>query len=161
MKLYILRHGEAAEHGDPRYKETDRPLVEKGVQRTQQLARFLREKDITFDRIFSSPLTRAWQTAEIVGEKMRKAVERTDALAPDGNMRSLVESIDAIRPVPDAILLVGHEPYLSGLISLLCIGGPDLPIRLKKGSLVRLETKQLICGRCATLEWLLTPRLTA
>jgi hypothetical protein len=42
---------------------------------------------------------------------------------------------------------------------LLCIGGPDLPIRLKKGALCRLEVERLACGRCAMLEWLVQPRL--
>lgn len=159
MKLYVLRHGEAAEHGDPRYRESERPLTPKGVQRTKQLAHMLREKEVSFDRIFSSPLTRTRQTAEIVARRMEMDFECTDALTPSGSMKSLIEQIDMLRPMPGSVLLVGHEPYLSGLISLLCIGGPDLPIRLKKGTLVRLEAERLTCGRCATLEWILTPRL--
>jgi phosphohistidine phosphatase len=159
MKLYILRHGEAAEHGDPRYKENERPLTPRGIQRTRQLAHALDVMGIHFDRILSSPLVRAKQTAEIVGRRMKQPVELTDALTPSGNMKALVEQIGAIRPVPENVVLVGHEPYLSGFISLLCIGGPDLPIRLKKGALCRLEVERLACGRCAMLEWLVQPRL--
>jgi phosphohistidine phosphatase SixA len=57
------------------------------------------------------------------------------------------------------VLLVGHEPYLSGLISLLCTGGPDLALTMKKGGLCRLGVEVLSCGQCATLEWLLSPRV--
>ncbi len=159
MKLYILRHGEAAEHGDPRYRETERPLTEKGAQRTKQLAHALREQEIQFDRILSSPLTRARQTAEIVAKRFEKPVELTDALTPSGSMKALVEEIDRMRPLPSSVLLVGHEPYLSGFISLLCIGGPNLPLRLKKGSLCRLEIERLAADKCATLEWVIPPRL--
>ena len=159
MKLYILRHGEAAEHGDPRYKENTRPLTPKGIQRTKQLAHALREMEVAFDRILSSPLTRAKQTAEIVARGMEKPVELTDALTPSGSMKALVEQISMIRPVPESVVVVGHEPYLSGFISLLTLGGPELPIKLKKGALCRLEVEHLICGKCATLEWLLQPRL--
>jgi phosphohistidine phosphatase len=159
MKLYILRHGDAAEHGDPRYKENERPLTPKGLQRTKQLAHTLRQMEISFDAILSSPLTRARQTAEIVARGLDGKVELTEHLAPAGSMEKLVEEISVIRPVPDAVLLAGHEPYLSGFISLLCIGGPNLPMKLKKGALCRLEVDTLSCGKCATLEWLLQPRL--
>jgi phosphohistidine phosphatase len=159
MKLYILRHGEAAEHGDPRYRENERPLTEKGIQRTKQLAHALGELEVCFDRVLSSPLTRARQTAEIVARRMERPVELTETLTPFGNMKSLIEEIDRIRPVPQSVLLVGHEPHLSGFISLLCIGGPNLPIRLKKGSLCRLEVERLAAEKCATLEWIIPPRL--
>src|SRR5215203_3809499 len=90
MKLYILRHGEAAEHGDPRFKENERPLTPKGLQRTKQLAHALREMEISFDTIFSSPLLRAKQTAEIVARGLDKELEITDALTPSGSMEKMV-----------------------------------------------------------------------
>src|SRR4051794_21615006 len=102
MKLYILRHGDAAEHGDPRYKETERPLTAKGIQRTKQLAHVLRQMEISFGIILTSPLTRARETAEIVarGLKQPDTVKLTDALAPAGSMETLVEEINHVRPVP-------------------------------------------------------------
>src|SRR5438445_637118 len=138
MKLYILRHGEAAEHGDPRYREAERPLTQKGLQRTRQLAHALRQMDISFDAILSSPLTRARQTAEIVAHALKEDVTFADALAA-GNIKALVEHVAKIQPLPEALLLVGHEPQLSGFISFLCTGGSALPIKLKKGALCRLE----------------------
>jgi phosphohistidine phosphatase len=161
MKLYILRHGDAAEHGDPRFKENERPLTPKGIQRTRQLTHALRQMEISFDALLSSPLTRARETAEVVmrGLKLQDRLELTDQLAPNGSMEKLIEEINVIRPVPDSVLLVGHEPYLSGLISLLCVGGPQLPIKLKKGALCRMDVELLSCGKCATLEWLVQPRL--
>ena len=161
MKLYILRHGDAAEHGDPRYKEDERPLTPKGIQRTKQLAHALRLMEISFDAVLSSPLVRARQTAEIAarGLKIERKIDLTENLSPSGSMSKLVTEISIIRPMPESVLLVGHEPYLSGFISLLCVGGPNLAVKLKKGALCRLEVEDLHCGKCAELDWLLQPRI--
>ena len=162
MKLYILRHGEAAEPGDPKFaNDADRPLTPKGVQRTKLLAYTLRQMEISLDAIFSSPLVRARETAEIVERSLRLhgRLEFTDHLAPSGDPEKLLAQLNGLRPAPESLLLVGHEPYLSSLISLLSTGGPNLSLTLKKGGLCRLEAEQVRCGRCASLEWLLPPRL--
>ncbi|MGD0615136.1 MAG: hypothetical protein ABSA69_06810, partial [Verrucomicrobiota bacterium] len=86
-------------------------------------------------------------------------LEWTDALLPSGGMDTLVGQINATHPVAQSVLLVGHEPYLSGFVSLLCTGGPGLPIEFKKGALCRLQVDVLSCAKCAVLEWLLQPRL--
>ncbi len=161
MKLYILRHGDAGEAGDPRYKDTERPLTAKGIQRTKQLAHVLREMEISMDVIVTSPLKRAQETAEIIarGLRIEKDLRVSDHLTPSGSMEELVHLVNTIRPAPKNIMLVGHEPYLSGFISLLCTGGPGLPIVFKKGALCRLDFQVLSCGKCATLDWLLQPRV--
>lgn len=161
MKLYLLRHGDAGEAGDPKVKDAERPLTTKGIQRTEQLAEALAEMEIAFEVILSSPLVRARETAEVVARKIKFGgkVELTDYLTPFGSMENLVRQLTMLRPSPKNILLVGHEPYLSGFISLLCTGGPGMGLEMKKGALCRLETAAPSCGKCATLEWLLPPRV--
>ena len=162
MKLYILRHGEAADHNDPRFEnDADRPLTVRGAQRTKLLAHALRQWGITFDVILSSPLVRARETAEIVarGLRLQGRLEFSEQLAPAGDVEKLVSHLNALRPAPERVLLVGHEPYLSNLISLLCAGGPNLSLTLKKGGLCRMQVGQLHAARCAHLEWLIPPRL--
>lgn len=161
MKLYILRHGEAAEHGDKRYKtDEERPLTRKGLKRTRELADGLREMGISFGVILSSPLVRARETAEIVARrlKLRKQLRLTPRLSPSGSYVDLMAEIRNARPRSEAILIVGHEPHLSGLISLLCTGSRSLGLTLKKGGLARLEVSSPKASRCASLEWLLTSR---
>jgi phosphohistidine phosphatase SixA len=117
--------------------------------------------EISFDVALSSPLVRARETAELVirGLDFTGKLELTDSLSPFGNMENLVSLLNTLRPVPENVLLVGHEPYLSGFLSLLCTGGPGLSLAMKKGGLCRLEVEAPSCGKCATLEWLLPPRL--
>jgi len=161
MNLYILRHGVAVEHGAPGYENDDeRPLMAKGERKIWRVTEAMKAMELEFDLILSSPLPRASQTAGIVAGafKAKKKVEFSDDLKPDGSTKKLVESLQKLRPQAENILLSGHEPYLSGLISLLVSGTLDSRFELKKGALCKLEIEALKPGRCATLQWLLTPR---
>ena len=57
----------------------------------------------------------------------------------------------------DRVLLVGHEPGLSRLISVLLSGKQSLAITMKKGGICKLVMPGLRYGRCASLEWLVNP----
>jgi len=86
-------------------------------------------------------------------------------LGPSGESTLLTddEGRDVLRAAaqaaaPENVLLVGHEPYLSRLISLLVSGGMDVAaIEMKKGGLCKLEVAALRHGQCARLAWLLPP----
>jgi phosphohistidine phosphatase len=164
MNLYILRHGIAVEPGTPGYaKDADRPLLPEGERKLGQIAEAMEALGLTFELILSSPYLRARQTAEIVAEALaaRKKLEFSDSLAPGGSTRKLVEFLNRLRPPPESVLLVGHEPYLSGLVSLLVAGNQGCSVVIKKGGLCKLATDSLTHGRCAALEWLLTPKQMA
>jgi broad specificity phosphatase PhoE len=67
LVIYLVRHGETALNvkkvlqGPSNY-----PLTETGVRQAQEVADWFRDQGITFDRVYSSPLTRALQTARII-----------------------------------------------------------------------------------------------
>jgi|SRR6185369_12812490 phosphohistidine phosphatase len=161
MNLFILRHGIAVERGAPGYdKDADRPLTPKGERRLGGIADAIEAMKLKFDLILSSPYTRARQTAEIVAEalNLKKLLEFSDHLTPNGSAKALITELSKLDPVPESALLVGHEPYLSELISTLTSGETRVAIDFKKGGLCKLEVDSLRYGRCATLAWLLTPR---
>jgi phosphohistidine phosphatase len=161
MNLYLLRHGIAVDPSAPDFaKDAERPLTPKGRRRLRQIAGAMGALKISFDAILSSPYVRARQTAEIVANelKQRKKLKFTDELTPGGNPKSLIQRLNELKPRPENILLVGHEPYLSKLIALLTAGNTSMEIDLKKGGLCKLETESLRYTRCATLAWLLAPR---
>ena len=97
---------------------------------------------------------------EIVAKilKLERSLTISNDLIPGGNPQALIRQLNDLKPAPENILLVGHEPYLSRLIALLSSGGMSAAIDMKKGSLCKLETEELEYGHCATLKWLLTPR---
>ena len=160
MKLFLLRHAEAAEREDTRYKsDAARPLTAKGIKRAKQLAHALRQMHVSVDLMLSSPLVRARATAEIMARGLRLPgkLEITPHLSPGGDVTELFNQINHHRPVPETVMVVGHEPYLSDVVALLCAGG-ELALTLKKCGLCRLAVETLRPTRCATLEWLIGPR---
>ncbi|MER3478597.1 MAG: phosphohistidine phosphatase SixA, partial [Leptolyngbya sp. ERB_1_2] len=58
MKLYLIRHGLAGQHGD-HANDDERPLITEGKRKTEQVAKRLRSLELQFDLILTSPLTRA------------------------------------------------------------------------------------------------------
>ena len=161
MNIFILRHGVAVERGTAGFeRDADRPLTAKGERRMERIVDAMEAMDLSFDVILSSPYVRARQTAEIVarGLGLKKKLEFTDDLTPGGESRALVTALNRRDPRPDSVLLVGHEPYLSELLSTLTCGDGRMLIDFKKGGLCKLEAENLRHGRCATLSWLLTPR---
>jgi phosphohistidine phosphatase len=161
MNIYILRHGIAVEPGAPGIKtDAERPLIPKGEQRLRKAATAMEKMGLSFDAIISSPYLRAKQTAEIVAKhfRLQKKLAFSDDLIPGGNPQALIRQLNGLKPAPDNILLVGHEPYLSRFIALLSSGSPAATIEMKKGGLCKLEVEELEHGHCATLAWLLTPR---
>ena len=158
MDLYILRHGIAAERGDPKYpKDEDRPLTEDGQKKTLKVARRMKELGLTFDLLLSSPLARARQTAEIAASVLgcKNKLKFSNHLVPGGSKKALMGDIGR----RTRVLLVGHEPYLSELISILLSGTTNLRIDFKKAGLCKLTVDHLHLGRCASLEWLVAPKV--
>lgn len=165
MNLFVLRHGIAVER-DPQSFPDDsrRPLTLKGEDRVRLICDAMQALELSFDRIISSPYLRASQTAEIVATALgaRKLLEFNEELTPEGDPKALIRHMNRIDPAPENLLLVGHEPFLSLLLSQLISGETAAAVDLKKGGLARLEIEtQLRYGPCATLAWLLTPKQMA
>ena len=161
MTLYLLRHGIAVDPGTPDFlNDADRPLTARGEEKLEQIARAMLALELSFDLILSSPYVRARQTAEIVARafRPRQAVEVTECLTPGASPRKVIDLL-VRRPSPaESVLLVGHEPHLSSLISLLVSGNTQATVLMKKGGFCKLSAETLKLGHCAQLEWLLTPK---
>lgn len=161
MELYILRHGIAEPHaGVPGSGDTERRLTSEGVDKMRRAAKGMKALELSFDLILSSPLRRAKETAEIVAEEFNaaKKLQLIGALGPDGNPKELIDELRKHSRGAKKALIVGHEPYLSRLISLLISGDTRSSIEFKKGALCKLTAGSLDYGRCAALEWLMTSR---
>ena len=157
MEIYILRHGIAVERGTPGYKkDSERPLTKEGEEKMHQVAEAMLGMGLKFDLILSSPYTRAEQTAQIVAGELDEEVTFSDFLVPDGNLLDLIAEIN--KKKPETVLLVGHEPDLSQLISVLITGDSEASIELKKGGLCKITSEKLAFGPSATLNWLLTSK---
>lgn len=83
MKLYIIRHGETDWNKQKKLQgQSDTELNDYGIE----LARITGEalKDVHFDYIFSSPLKRAYRTAELIRGDRKLAIKTDDRLKEIG-----------------------------------------------------------------------------
>lgn len=141
MQLYIIRHGIAAEKTEYKNDE-ERPLIEKGRQKTEKVAQRLLDSGIHFDLILTSPLVRAKQTAEILHESgLSDQLEEFPALAPDGNIQDWVNWWLKSRYNLDesSLALVGHEPDLGNWAETLIWGQSQGKLVIKKSGVIGLE----------------------
>ena len=127
MNLYFMRHGIAVDRATgATADDRSRVLTPKGIKRIEREAAGLKRLSLSLDRILSSPLERARQTAKIVAQalQMDDRLEEFAQLAPDQSVRDLLSGLAAYSGKKQ-ILLVGHEPLLSqhGLVSLVRKGG--------------------------------------
>ena len=162
MNLFVLRHAKACARS-PKWRPDDtRPLTRDGEKKMYHIARGIQSLDLSIDLILTSPYLRAFRTAEILGEVLEsKKVFASKNLIAEAEPRAVIDEMNENFAELTQIALVGHEPFLSRLISVLLSGRDNLSIELRKGGFCKLSIKKLSFGQCAGLEWLMTPRQLA
>jgi len=155
--LYLIRHGLAADQG-PEYPTDDqRPLTAEGISRLEQEVKGLRALEVTLDRVLTSPLLRARQTADVIaaGLNCPAPVEVVEALRPGARFEALQAALERLGR-DRAVALVGHEPSM-GQFAARFIGAAR-PLRFKKGSVCRIDADTIPPVGAGALQWLLPPR---
>lgn len=134
MKLYLVRHGEPK----PESEDPERPLSDKGREEIERLAAFIKEhSDIHIKSIQHSGKLRAEQTAEILAQTLQPAggLKQSDSLKPLDDPSIWA---DRLSTLDEDIMLVGHLPHLSKLVS-------DLITRDAEKKIVDFTTGGLVC----------------
>ena len=128
MKLFLVRHAIAEDLSD-QDDDSLRPLTDKGREKMRRIAQALEELGVMPDLIVSSPYVRASQTASILAKelKYKEELAYSDFLVPMGEPNDMIGEINEKFSV-DELMLVGHEPNLSSLASILLTGDSDLSI---------------------------------
>lgn len=119
MQLYFLRHGEADWPGWTK-QDDERPLTDFGKKEVRQVAKFLNRLKVKPDLIVTSPLPRALQTAEVAAEELKTKLRQDEAIEPGFGISELSTVLKRHRS--KALMLVGHEPDFSSVISALTGG---------------------------------------
>jgi phosphohistidine phosphatase len=160
MDLFILRHGEAGKRIASGDKDSERPLTVAGQKEVADISKSLQDLGIKFDFIITSPLKRAHQTAAIVAKafKNEKKIKDWTELSPEGDRLELYRKLSQFKE-PSSVLVVGHEPYLSEIISEIICDGKIGHIVLKKAGLAKIRIISSAAPKMqGELRWLLTPR---
>lgn len=152
MRLYFLRHA----HAEDTHPQGDhhRALTDHGRRAARNAAQVIARLGIAPVKIYTSPRTRAHQTAAIVGEALGIAPQVSEEVnfgfSPDAVARLIS---DPAHGDADA-LFVGHEPTFSQTIGAICGG----VVQMKKSGLARIDLYQRSPLR-GELVWLVTPKL--
>ena len=153
MDFYLVRHGEAK----PEEEDPARPLSDQGREGVRHVARKAAATGVKAAEILHSGKLRAKQTAEILAEhlSLSNGLSQKEGLKPlddPGIAKEILEKN------PESLMLVGHLPHLSHLVSILLSGDPE------KG-MVYFETGAMVClSRTEnpengwTLKWVISPK---
>ncbi len=158
--LILMRHGKSdwAEGGQPDF---ERPLAPRGIKASKQAGRLLAQAGLRPDRVICSAAERARKTAELAYGA--GGFSGFFEIKPELYETSAEGALEVIRrhgQDASVLLVVGHEPTSSGLISLLVGGGRH---EMVTAALAGIEADvdswtELQPGR-ATLSFLFPPRL--
>jgi phosphohistidine phosphatase len=135
VQLYLIRHAHAAAAAD----DSLRPLSDRGREDcTRLVAFFQRNGALRAAHFWHSPLARALETARLLadGLKLDHALVETPGLLPEDDPAEIADRIGRSDTI-DSLALVGHEPHLSALATLLVRGkGYPVAFDLKKGAVL-------------------------
>ncbi len=150
MHLYLVQHG------IPKSKTEDptRPLSDVGRVEVESLGDWAAQAGVKIGQIRHSGKKRARETAEILASHLKPpgGVVVVEGMAP----------LDAVQPIAaalpgeeEAIMLVGHLPFMSRLVSYLTNGDPEQSlVRFRMGGIVCLGDEE-----GWQIEWAITPEL--
>lgn len=158
MNLYLLRHGIAVDRGSGTLRDDERPLTREGIEKMTAAARSFPGLIGKIDRILTSPLVRAKETAMIAAKECRaaKKIQIVNDLVPGTPIDRVYTLLNDHRKEGN-IMLVGHEPDLSMLASAL-VGAGSSAIELKKGALCAISVNGAVANGSGTLVFLFQPK---
>jgi phosphohistidine phosphatase len=158
LELLVMRH--AKSDWDAGADDHERPLAERGVKSARKVGRFLASAEMVPELVISSTAVRARTTAELAAEAggWSCPIERTSAFYDTDPELVLAEI--AAREGPPRLMVVGHDPTWSELVSLLAGGAA---VRLPTAAVACLELPidswQAVAPGKGRLVWLVTPKL--
>ncbi|MHC4472796.1 MAG: phosphohistidine phosphatase SixA [Planctomycetota bacterium] len=159
MKLYLVRHGQAAKGEDG----GEAKLTDEGAEGARRVAEFLaRSGSVAPAAIRHSTKLRARQTAEILAERLGAGdrVEEMSGLSPNDPVGDVADGLVA---EAQDLVLVGHLPFMDRLASLL-LAGSDEAAAVEfppAGVLCLRRTDEATRDARFRLSWMIRPDLLA
>jgi phosphohistidine phosphatase len=139
--LILVRHATAEDHS-LFIKDFERKLNSKGLGESANMGEWLAAANISADIFVSSPAPRAYQTAEIIAQKLGVNAEKlvSDKDLYDGGPQAYLNAVNAVSEDFSTLMLFGHNPDISYFAEYM--SGADLG-SMKKGSVAIIEFEGL------------------
>lgn len=138
-RIVVIRHAKPSNEG---FSDDDiRPLSEEGMSIQRAFTEFLKEQGVTPSIIYTSPLLRAKQTAEVIGDVYGDVpIEIVDWLGNAFNDQTALAEMPSPKD-NKTIFFVGHAPTLSGFVNKL-VGEEVVKAGLANSSAVIVDFRQ-------------------
>ena len=159
MRVLVVRHAiaeDAAAYARDHTDDAGRPLTSEGRKKMKRIARGLHALVPEIQLLATSPLTRAFQTAEIIAAAYDVEPVIEPVLAPGCPPADVARWLQRTAS-HETVAIVGHEPALSHTVSWLLAGGERAFVEIKKGGALLLEFPDAVAATHASLAWALTP----
>jgi broad specificity phosphatase PhoE len=140
-EIYIARHGQDEDNANGLLNgHRNKPLTEIGRQQAHELAKGILDIDLNFDRVYSSPLQRALETAQIICEEL-------DIKNPIKIMPGLIErdfGICSGMPITEVLANAGEDVLRTTNITYVLNfdGGETFPEVEERARAVLKEVRQ-------------------
>jgi phosphohistidine phosphatase len=158
MNLFILRHGKAEKSSEDT-PDAARALTRDGKEEVKKVAQWMKKNKFRFDAIATSPLKRARGTAKIVAAVLNQKDRLVvwDELAPGGDLDTVCYHASGYSEHA-SVLVIGHEPGLSMLISKITVDKSNSSLTMAKAGLAKIQNYSYTKLPSGDLQWLLTPK---
>ncbi|CAN5457680.1 histidine phosphatase family protein [soil metagenome] len=159
MKLYLIRHADAIDpDSEGVISEEFRYITSKGRSATKSVAKFIKDSG-EFDSVekyFTSPYTRAVQTAEIFATclKFTGEVSLAEELQSGGSIAGVSKFLERNKGY-SSIAVFGHEPMMSLIIASLS-DKKNPGFEFKKSAVALIDFTN--AGKAGKFKWYLNPK---
>ena len=158
LTLYLLRHAKSS-WDDASQQDFERPLNNRGRKACAVIGEVIEEKGIDFDLVLVSTALRTRQTIELVKEraKLRSEVSYDERIY-EATVSQLLEVISQVDNDRKSVLLVGHNPGLEGLLTLLT--GEHVHVTTANLAKIDINATQWSANLAnkGTLDWIIRPK---
>jgi len=158
LTLYLLRHAKSS-WNDASQRDFERPLSDRGREACALIGEFIEEKGIEFDLILVSTAVRTRETIELVKERAKLDSEvRYDDRIYEATVSQLLEVISQVDNDREHVLLVGHNPGMEELLTLLT--GEHLRVTTANLSRIKIQATKWSdsLANTGTLDWIIRPK---
>ncbi|MFC2102550.1 histidine phosphatase family protein [Bacteroidota bacterium] len=149
--IYLIRHAKSSwDH--PGISDSERPLMTKGIERSQRIIGFLKERGVAPDLMISSPAVRAFETAKLFAQGLAYPLKKIalDQKIYDGYYDRILDIIYATPNDVNSLMIFGHNPTITNLANLFLHPGID-----------DMPTSTVVAIGFDTLKWEEVPNVAA
>ncbi len=157
-RLWLLRHAKSS-WDYPGLADHDRPLAPRGRKAAKRIARWVEANDVRPELVLCSTAVRAQSTLELVSHGLGDPDEVVESGLYHASVDDILVRLTAVPDDVTGVLVIGHNPTLHALATVLAPPGPDaFPTGALAGFRLSIDDWQAVAPGCGLIEKFVVPR---